>query len=783
MLASPQVYCALSRGARPASSLTASLVSVGLRSLSTSACFPRYPVHSATRNLILARPTAHIPPRSLPSLYRQSPLTLRPFSLKALWSKGEQPPPPHVVARISLLEAEANTKPRDVGKQLELFRELAQTNMKASYEIIVSRWERMCEVDSESPLLQSSEAFKIYLDALVNSGNAAAVQSAVERRDALLTAQGITPPPVDMPALEKSEDAQADAPPAPQPTVTIEKPTAAKVTESQGIAQAVLAKASTSNALTGNTMSRLWGNAAPDASAPIQVILTEKKGAWVPRLLRFMFLSLLASFFLLIILSVFFENSGLIKAGPQFSVFEPNPDRPVRFSDVHGVDEAKEELQDIVQFLKDPSSFTVLGGRLPNGVLLTGPPGTGKTMLAKAVAGEAGVPFFSASGSEFDEMYVGVGAKRVRELFAAARKRQPAIIFIDELDAVGGKRNNRDQQYMKQTLNQLLVEMDGFQGSEGVIVIAATNFPQSLDSALTRPGRFDRHIAVPLPDIRGRVQIIQHHMKGVKTSTEVDPKRLARGTIGFSGADLQNMVNIAAIHAAKERAKDVNLNHFEWAIDRIIMGAERKSAFIEPKQKLATAYHEAGHALVCIYTDGAMPLHKVTCMPRGHALGYTSQLPQDDKFSVTYKEMLARMDVAMGGRIAEGLIYGPENITGGASSDIHSASGLARDMVKRLGFSKLGPVDYSDSDASPKRLQEIDDEVTRLIKESEERAREVLTSKLPELHRLAESLVEYETLDGDEVKKVIKGEPIRALNEVLDEKLQETEEVDNFASR
>ncbi|KAL1746381.1 peptidase family M41-domain-containing protein [Schizophyllum fasciatum] len=609
--------------------------------------------------------------------------------------------------------------------------------MKASYEIIISRWDRMCDVDSTSPLLQSSEAFQIYLDSLINTGKSSAIQSAVERRDALLTAQGITPPAVDTatPTTEKPEDAtQAEAQATPEAAQAAEKP-APKVTESQGIAQAVLAKAASGPT---STISRLWqssGGTGQDA-APIQVVVVE---------------------ILLVILSVFFENSGLIKAGPSFSVFEPNPDKPVKFSDVHGVDEAKDV-------------------RLP--WTSEHPPGTGKTMLAKAVAGEAGVPFFSASGSEFDEMYVGVGAKRVRELFAAARKRQPAIIFIDELDAVGGKRNNRDQQYMKQTLNQLLVEMDGFQGSEGIIVIAATNFPQSLDSALTRPGRFDRHIAVPLPDIRGRVQIIQHHMKGVKIGEGVDPKRLARGTIGFSGADLSNMINLAAIHAAKERAKDVTLEHFEWAIDRIIMGAERKSAFIEPKQKLATAYHEAGHALVCIYTEGAMPLHKVTCIPRGHALGYTSMLPQDDKFSVTYKEMLARLDVSMGGRIAEGLIYGPENITGGASSDIGSASRLARDMVKRLGFSKLGPVDYSEADASPQRLQEIDDEVTRIIKESEQRATEILTTRVVELHRLAESLVEYETLDGDEVRKVIKGEPIRALNEVLEEKIHETEEAD-----
>jgi ATP-dependent metalloprotease len=340
----------------------------------------------------------------------------------------------------------------------------------------------------------------------------------------------------------------------------------------------------------------------------------------------------------------------------------------VRFTDVHGCEQAKEELQELVEFLQNPERFNTLGGKLPKGVLLVGPPGTGKTLLARAVAGEAGVPFFYMSGSEFDEIYVGVGAKRVRELFNQARGKAPAIIFIDELDAIGSRRNERDAAYVKQTLNQLLTELDGFSQTSGVIILAATNFPQLLDKALTRPGRFDRKVQVPLPDVRGRVNILTHYLKKVPISTDVDVTVIARGTPGFSGADLENLVNQAAIRASRHKKPKVDPKDFDWAKDKIMMGAENRSLVVRDEDKLMTAYHEAGHALVAYFSPRATPLYKVTIIPRGQALGLTHQLPEMDVVSRDFTQYLTDIDVCMGGKAAEQLIFGEDKVTSGCAS-------------------------------------------------------------------------------------------------------------------
>ncbi|KAI0062390.1 ATP-dependent peptidase [Artomyces pyxidatus] len=756
---------------------------------------PNFALSSWSRSFANTSAASRSFPR--PSLLARPPVVLahpscriRPFSLSSLFSpaKTSPTPSPFAVANIARIEAEANAHPTNVAKQLALFQALTNTKIAAGYDLIIARWERMTEFDPTNPLLHSDKAFEYYLQALSLTNAEASIAPAVRRRESLLAAHPFVLAPVsDLPTSDpqtasesSSHTAAADA----SASVPLQ-PTS----RSQEIAQSVLAgnavelgAASPAGVAAGQPLSADMAKLATALGAgfgvstnPIHVLVNEPKGAWIPKFMRFVIFVLVGGFFVLTILAVLLENSGLVKAAPRQSEFEPHEaTKPVKFSDVHGVDEAKEELKDVVAFLKDPTMFAALGGKLPKGVLLTGDPGTGKTMLARAVAGEAGVPFLFASGSEFDEMFVGVGAKRVRELFAAARKKQPAIIFIDELDAIGGKRNARDQQYMKQTLNQLLVEMDGFLQDEGVIVIAATNFPESLDEALVRPGRFDRHIAVPLPDVRGRVQILTHYIKDVVIGKDVDPMILARGTPGFSGADLQNMVNQAAIQASKERCKEVNLRHMEWAKDRIVMGAERRSSFIDEKVKRLTAYHEGGHALAALYTEGAMPLHKVTCMPRGHALGVTSQLPKDDRLMVTLKEFLADIDVCMGGRVAEELIFGPENVTSGASSDLRKATATATRMVKNWGYSeKIGPVYLNDREEniSAHKREEIENEVRSLLQAGQSRVLALLKSKQQELHRLANALIEHETLDLEEVKKVIRGEPIRTITEVMSEDL------------
>ncbi len=450
----------------------------------------------------------------------------------------------------------------------------------------------------------------------------------------------------------------------------------------------------------------------------------------------------------------------------------------VTFDDVAGIDEAKQELEEIVDFLRDPQKFQRLGGRIPKGMLLVGPPGTGKTLLGRAIAGEANVPFFTISGSDFVEMFVGVGASRVRDMFDQAKKNAPCLVFIDELDAVGRHRGaglggGNDER--EQTLNQLLVEMDGFESNEGVILIAATNRPDVLDPALLRPGRFDRQITVPNPDVLGRERILRVHMRKVPLAPDVDPKVVARGTPGFSGADLANLVNEAALIAARANKRVVTMSDFESAKDKVLMGAERRSMVMTEDEKALTAYHEAGHAIVSIYVKGNDPLHKVTIIPRGRAMGVTMSLPERDRYGYKKNEILGRLAMMFGGRIAEELIYGADYVTTGAGNDIHQATDLARRMVTEWGMSeRLGPLRYSENEqevflghqvtqrknVSEHTAQMIDEEIHRIIAEAEETARKVLTEHRDQLEMLAKSLLEYETLNADEVSKVIRGEDI-----------------------
>ncbi len=447
----------------------------------------------------------------------------------------------------------------------------------------------------------------------------------------------------------------------------------------------------------------------------------------------------------------------------------------ITFADVAGVDEAKEEVAELVEFLRDPGKFTRLGGKIPRGVLMVGPPGTGKTLLAKAIAGEAKVPFFTISGSDFVEMFVGVGASRVRDMFEQAKKHAPCIIFIDEIDAVGRHRGaglggGHDER--EQTLNQLLVEMDGFEGNEGVIVIAATNRPDVLDPALLRPGRFDRQVVVPLPDMLGREQILKVHMRKVPIADDVNPKIIARGTPGFSGADLANLVNEAALFAARANKRLVGMEEFEKAKDKIMMGAERRTMVMNEDEKKLTAYHEAGHAIVGLSVPSHDPVYKVTIIPRGRALGVTMFLPEEDRYSYSKERLESQIASLFGGRIAEELIFGAEHVTTGASNDIQRATEIARNMVTRWGLSeKLGPLTYGEEEGevflghtvtqhknvSDETAHIIDEEIRAIIDRNYARANNILTEKMDKLHMMADALIKYETIDQDQIADIMNG--------------------------
>ncbi len=471
------------------------------------------------------------------------------------------------------------------------------------------------------------------------------------------------------------------------------------------------------------------------------------------------------------------SNKGAMGFGKSKAKMLTETQGRVTFEDVAGVDEAKEDLEEIVDFLRDPTKYQRLGGKIPHGVLLVGPPGTGKTLLARSVAGEANVPFFTISGSDFVEMFVGVGASRVRDMFEQAKKNAPCIIFIDEIDAVGrhrGAGHGGGNDEREQTLNQLLVEMDGFEANEGIILIAATNRPDVLDPALLRPGRFDREVVVPNPDVTGREKILKVHARKVPLTDNVDLKVLARGTPGFSGADLMNLVNEAALLAARRNRRMVSMAEFEDAKDKVMMGAERRSTAMSEEEKTNTAYHEAGHAIVALNVPASDPVHKATIIPRGRALGMVMQLPEGDRYSMSYKYMVSRLAIMMGGRVAEELKFGKDNITSGASSDIQQATKLAKAMVTEWGYSdKLGQVNYSGDQnqqnflgmggsmgtTSEATAQIIDSEVRRLVDDAYAEATKIIKKKKKDWEALSQGLLEYETLSGDEIAELLKGNP------------------------
>jgi ATP-dependent metalloprotease len=528
-----------------------------------------------------------------------------------------------------------------------------------------------------------------------------------------------------------------------------------KTTGSQGAAQGSGQASADASALRG------------DRAEPIHVVLQESKFSLVFRWVKFIATFCLITYLSLAMITLGIETlSSFGKRGPGAkNDSEVRAEKQTtRFNDVHGCDEAKDELQEVVEFLRSPENFSDLGAKLPKGVLLVGPPGTGKTLLARAVAGEAGVPFFYMSGSEFDEIFVGVGAKRIRELFAAAKAKSPAIIFIDELDAIGGKRNPRDPSYAKQTLNQLLTELDGFGSDTNIIIIGATNLPDGLDKALTRPGRFDRHVTVDLPDVRGRLAILKHHSTKIKMSEDADLESLAARTSGQSGAELENILNLAALRASRAKSTMVSKKDMDWAYDRVVMGSDKKSMVVTEKEKEMTAYHEAGHALVLLFEkENPNSLYKVTILPKGQSLGHTAGVPQIDKYSHTAAEYKSFIRVLLGGKMAEEMRYGDDKVTSGVSSDLARATDLSFRMVTLFGMSQaLGPVEYDRryEHLSSETRAQIEGEVQTQMKKSYEDVRALLTDKRKELDLLASALVQYETLDKSEVEKVIRGEAL-----------------------
>ncbi|XP_072020022.1 ATP-dependent zinc metalloprotease YME1L1-like [Amphiura filiformis] len=493
---------------------------------------------------------------------------------------------------------------------------------------------------------------------------------------------------------------------------------------------------------------------------------TLKEALTVRKLLKVIFIVCIPALIVALIVLRVFSDLGMVSSNVNMAATTT----PVTFDDVRGIAEAKSELEEIVDYLKNPEKFTKLGGKLPKGVLLIGAPGTGKTLLARAVAGEADVPFFYASGSDFDHMFVGTGAQKVRDIFREAKAKAPCVIFIDELDSIGGKRiQSPNHPYARQTINQLLAEMDGFKTNTGVIVLGATNFPKSLDTALTRPGRFDINVTVPRPDVNGRIDILDLYLDKVKIASDVDKEILARGTVGFTGADLSNLVNQAALQAAKLNKDEVDMTDLEYAKDKILMGPERKSIIIDNKNKEITAFHEGGHALVAYFTKDAIPINKATIMPRGDSLGHVSLLPKKDQLNQTRSQLLAEMDICMGGRVAEEMIFGAEQITTGAGSDFDQATRIARLMITRFGMSdKLGvmtysgPNEYGTTEHSEETRSEIEKEVRRLLEESYQRASSLLKTHSKEHRRLAEALLKHETLSADEVELAIKGKKIKS---------------------